>query len=241
MEKFSYFDLLAILNIDDAHPGGFELTKGLVKFLPLTSKSSVLEVGCGSGNTACYLYEKYKCSITTIDLNDQMLINAKKRFRRKNLPINIYQANAEDLPFKDDTFDVIISESVTSFTNIEKSLKEYYRVLKNGGYLLAIEMTTERPLILKEQNDIEAVYGIRKTRTVKEWEIFFKKTGFNDYKVIRGDTIINTSVKPTPSLPFHKLPPEGIDMLHKFQELIVRYKDLLGYRVFLCKKSEISK
>jgi ubiquinone/menaquinone biosynthesis C-methylase UbiE len=237
MNKFNYFDLLATLNIEDAHPGGFELTKEMMKFLPLSSNSNVLEVGCGSGHTACYIYEQYKCSIVTIELNEQMLINAKKRFNRKKFPIQLYKANAERLPFRDNSFDIIISESVTSFTNIDQSLTEYERVLKEGGYLLAIEMTSERPLTNREQIEIENVYGITKTRTVNEWEKHFKKAGFYEYKIINGNTIINTPTNPTQSLPFHKLPPEGIELLHKFQELIYRYKNVLGHRVFLCKKT----
>jgi len=236
MGKFNYIDLIATLGIEDAHPGGFDLTKEMVKFLPIKSNSSVLEVGCGSGKTAQYLYEKYKCSIDTIDINDRMLINAKKRFNKKKIPINLFQASAEKLPFQENVYDFIISESVTSFTNVDKSLSEYARVLKEGGYLLAIEMTTEKPLTVREQKDIQDVYGISKTRTVKEWENSLVRAGFSEYKIIRGETIVNTSTKPTSSLPFDKLPPDGIELLHKFQKLILRYKDVLGYRVFLCRK-----
>ncbi|WP_430510886.1 class I SAM-dependent methyltransferase [Gottfriedia solisilvae] len=236
MGKFNYIDLIATLGIEDAHPGGFDLTKEMVKFLPIKSNSSVLEVGCGSGKTAQYLYEKYKCSIDTIDINDRMLINAKKRFNKKKIPINLFQASAEKLPFQENVYDFIISESVTSFTNVDKSLSEYARVLKEGGYLLAIEMTTEKLLTVREQKDIQDVYGISKTRTVKEWENSLVRAGFSEYKIIRGETIVNTSTKPMSSLPFDKLPPDGIELLHKFQKLILRYKDVLGYRVFLCRK-----
>lgn len=240
MGKFSYIDLIATLGIEDAHPGGFELTKEMLKFLPLSSDSNVLEVGCGSGKTAFHIYEKYKCSISTIDINNQMLINAKKRFNRKKVPINLFQASAEQLPFGDNSYDIIISESVTSFTNVDQSLSEYVRVLNEDGYLLAIEMTTERPLTYKEQKEIHDVYGISKTRTVKEWERSFLKAGFKDYRIIRGETIINTSTKSTSDLPFHKLPPEGIELLHNFQQLLLRYKDVLGYRVFLCRNTKLS-
>jgi len=236
MGKFNYIDLIATLGIEDAHPGGFDLTKEMMKFLPITSNSSVLEVGCGTGKTAQYLYEEYQCSIDTIDMNDRMLINAKKRFNKKKIPINLFQASAEKLPFQENVYDFIISESVTSFTNVNKSLSEYARVLKKGGYLLAIEMTTEKPLTLREQRDIQDVYGISKTRTVKEWEHSLIKAGFGEYKIIRGETIVNTTTKPMASLPFDKLPAEGIELLHKFQKLILRYKDILGYRVFLCRK-----
>ncbi|MGG4462632.1 class I SAM-dependent methyltransferase [Micromonospora provocatoris] len=236
MSKFNYIDLIATLGIEDAHPGGFELTKEMLKYVPITSTSNLLEVGCGSGKTALYLYNKYKCSIDTIDINERMLIHAKKRFNNKKIPINLFQASAEKLPFQENVYDFIISESVTSFTNVDKSLSEYARVLKEGGYFLAIEMTTERSLTFREQKDIHDVYGILKTRTLKEWENSLIRAGFVEYKIIRGETIVNTTTKPMASLPFDKLPPEGIELLHKFQKLIIKYKDVLGYRVFLCRK-----
>lgn len=236
MGKLTYIDLLALLEVEDAHPGGFNLTKQMINLLPITSDSEILEVGCGSGKTASYLYDRFKCPIITIDINERMLKKAKKRFEQNNLPIKLYRANAESLPFANETFNFIISESVTSFTNIKKSLREYVRVLNNEGYFLAIEMTTERPLSIYEQKDIENVYGISKTYTVQEWNMYFQNAGFKDIKVVYGGTIAKTPQENTGSLPIHKLSSEGINLLHLFQMTMNHYKDVLGYRVFLCKK-----
>jgi ubiquinone/menaquinone biosynthesis C-methylase UbiE len=236
MGNFTYIDLLAFLEIEDAHPGGFELTKRLFYNLPISSESKILEVGCGSGKTASYLYHLFKSDITAIDINEKMLRKAKRRFQHEQVPIKLYTASAENLPFPNKTFDVIISESVTSFTNVKKSLKEYSRVLNDNGFILAIEMTTERLLLEDEQNELETVYGIRRTYTENEWITFIKNAGFKNIKVIDGNTISNLPSSSSSSPNFHQIPSSVLSMYYKHQEILFRFGDTLGYRVFLCHK-----
>lgn len=42
----------------------------------------------------------------------------------------------EELPFPQDFFDFIVAESTTGFTDIKKTIAEYFRVLKPGGILI---------------------------------------------------------------------------------------------------------
>ena len=236
MRELTYIDLLALLEIEDAHPGGFELTKQLFNTLPLSSKSRVLEVGCGSGKTASYLYHLFKSDVTAIDINEKMLGKAKQRFKYDQVPIKLYAASAESLPFSNKSFDAIISESVTSFTNVKKSLNEYFRVLNDNGFILAIEMTTERLLLKDEQSEIETVYGIKRTYTENEWITFIKNAGFKNVKVIDGNTIANVPSSSSSIPMFHQLPSSILPTYHKHQEILYRFGNILGYRVFLCRK-----
>jgi len=236
MTNFTYIDLLALLEIEDAHPGGFELTKQLFHNLPLSSKSKILEVGCGSGKTASYLYHQFRSDITAIDINEKMLQKAKQRFNNEQVPIKLNAASAENLPFQNKSFDVVISESVTSFTNVKKSLSEYIRVLNDNGFILAIEMTSERLLLNNEQKDIESVYGITQTYTENEWMTFIKNAGFKKVKVIAGNTIANVSSGSSSIPMFHQLPSSILSLYYKHQEILYRYANTLGYRVFLCRK-----
>ena len=236
MGKITYIDLLALLGIEDAHPGGFDLTKKLLSNLSLTPISRILEVGCGSGKTASYLYHQYKSDVTAIDINEKMLEKAKQRFYQEEIPIKLYTASAEELPFPNGSFDVILSESVTSFTDVKKSLHEYARMLDDNGFMLAIEMTAERLLLEDEQKEIENVYGIRRTYTEKEWLSFIKHAGFKNIKVLAGTTIINTSSSSSSSPSFDQLSSSVLSMYFKHQEVLYRYGNILGYRVFLCHK-----
>lgn len=53
--------MLALLGIGGAHPGGFYLTKQLFDKEKITSETSILDIGCGTGQTSANLYCKYGC------------------------------------------------------------------------------------------------------------------------------------------------------------------------------------
>lgn len=55
------YNMLALLGIGGAHPGGFYLTKQLFDKEKITSETSILDIGCGTGQTSANLYCKYGC------------------------------------------------------------------------------------------------------------------------------------------------------------------------------------
>ena len=71
--------------------------------------------------------------MTAIDKHPIMVEKAKKRLKNNNPPIKLIEGDAESLGFADDSFDLIIAESVIVFTNISKTLHELARVLKDIG------------------------------------------------------------------------------------------------------------
>lgn len=132
---FSYFGIQSSWGVTK-HLGGRKATERLVELCAITPDSKVLEVGCGVGITACYLASKVGCSLTSVDLSGQMVAWAKKRAEREGLAdrITFRVADAQDLPFSDGGFDVVISESVTAFASDKRAaVREYLRVLKPGG------------------------------------------------------------------------------------------------------------
>ncbi len=79
------------------------------------------------------------------DINDSMLKVGREKLRNKGIIGNVsyVQANAESLPFPDDTFDcVTISFGLRNVTEKEQALRSMYRVLKPGGRLLILEFST---------------------------------------------------------------------------------------------------
>jgi tellurite methyltransferase len=103
----------------------------------------ILDVGCGGGRNLIYFlrngYEVYG-----IDPNAGA-IEAVKGLAEKLSPTNAQEAfkvaTAEDLPFKDEYFDLVISSAVLHFAkneaHFEMMLKSMWRVLKPGGYFFA--------------------------------------------------------------------------------------------------------
>lgn len=90
------------------------------------SKASVLDIGTGSGDIASQL-AKYAKKVTSVDIVDERKIKTGYNFKL---------AKDEKLPFKDNTFDVVITNHVVEHTpDQKKHLTEVLRVLKPGGYV----------------------------------------------------------------------------------------------------------
>jgi SAM-dependent methyltransferase len=93
----------------------------------------VLEVGCGLGCMAMN-WAKHDAKITAVDLNPVAIEQTRHRFSIYGLDGLIREADAENLPFPDGSFDFAYSWGVLHHTpNTSKAIHELYRVLKPGG------------------------------------------------------------------------------------------------------------
>lgn len=107
------------------------------KNISLETNKKVIDIGCGDGLFLYYLEKKYpKLSCFGIDISLTQLKIAKNN----NKVIKLNVAEAENLPFKNGTFDIIIFNSILHHVNsMELSLKEALRICKNEGIIIIIE------------------------------------------------------------------------------------------------------
>lgn len=93
----------------------------------------VLEVGCGVGSDLVYLAER-GALVTGIDLSPKSITLAKKHCRCFGMKAKLLCADAERLPFRDNSFDIVYSMGVLHHTPmIQKAISEIYRVLNPGS------------------------------------------------------------------------------------------------------------
>ena len=93
----------------------------------------VLEVGCGMGCMAMN-WAQAGAGITAVDLNPVAVEQTRRRFQAFELQGAIEQADAEALPFTDDSFDYVYSWGVLHHTpGISTAVRELHRVLRPGG------------------------------------------------------------------------------------------------------------
>ncbi|MGH2568867.1 MAG: class I SAM-dependent methyltransferase, partial [Bacteroidota bacterium] len=98
----------------------------------------VLEIGCGLG-TDLLQYARGGALVTGIDLTPKSVELAKAHFALRNILLHALVADAENLPFDDNSFDVVYSFGVLHHTpNTEKAFDEAYRVLKPGGTIIVM-------------------------------------------------------------------------------------------------------
>lgn len=95
--------------------------------------SSVLEIGCGVGLDS-FVMARNGLRLTAVDLTQVAVKTASERFCREQLDAGFLIADAENLPFPDQSFDYVYSFGVLHHvSDTQKSLDEVYRVLKKGG------------------------------------------------------------------------------------------------------------
>ncbi|MBC8445829.1 MAG: class I SAM-dependent methyltransferase [Chloroflexi bacterium] len=143
MENEHFFDFAAEVGLTK-HLGGVGATEELIELCHIGEGKYVLDVGCGAGVTPCFIAKRYGCSVVGVDISEGMIERSRERAKREGLAdrVEFRIADAQDLPFEDDLFDAVITESVTAFPeDKQRAVNEYVRVTKPGGYVGLNEST----------------------------------------------------------------------------------------------------
>jgi SAM-dependent methyltransferase len=115
----------------------------LIEALDLHSTERVLDVATGSGNAAMAAARR-GCTVVGIDYVPALLIRARRRVEADGLAVDFVAGDAEDLPFEDDSFDVVSSVFGAMFApNQDRTASELVRVCRPGGRIGLVAHTPE--------------------------------------------------------------------------------------------------
>lgn len=107
--------------------------ESLCEALDLRAGSKVLDVAAGNGNGALAAARRW-CEVTATDYVPALLERGQERAKADRLPIVFQEADAEDLPYADQSFDNVLSIFGVMFTpDQERAASELIRVCKRGG------------------------------------------------------------------------------------------------------------
>ncbi len=110
-----------------------------------TEAMHLLDMAGGTGDVAFRFLARGGAHVTISDINQDMLNVGRARAIDKNLDalrMSWQQANAEELPFENGSFDAYtISFGIRNVTHLDKALSEAHRVLKRGGRFLCLEFS----------------------------------------------------------------------------------------------------
>lgn len=134
-----------LASVDHLHTGGLKTTRDQAARIDLGPASRVLDIGCGTGGPARYLAATFGCQIEGIDLTPELVETGKVLTERCGLSdkINLQIGDALDLPFADQSFDVVWCQNVTmNIADKAGFLANAYRVLKPGGVFTSTEFSS---------------------------------------------------------------------------------------------------
>ncbi|MCH9675421.1 MAG: methyltransferase domain-containing protein [Gammaproteobacteria bacterium] len=132
-----HLGMVAMLESRGSEPGYQRVIRNVVDAISPVAGETIVEIGCGTGVLARFIAEltRGENPIVATDLNDYFLsearaLAAKHRF---GTCLDFQSANAEALPFEDNSVDVAFSSTVMEECDADKMLAEMIRVTRPGG------------------------------------------------------------------------------------------------------------
>jgi ubiquinone/menaquinone biosynthesis C-methylase UbiE len=128
----------------------------------------VLDLGCGGGHVA-YRAAEHAAEVTAADLSEAMLAAVARTAAERSLGnIRTRAARAEALPFPDASFDAVLTRfSAHHWSDAAAGLGEAFRVLKRGGFLLAMDAVSPGTPLL--DTHLQAVEALRDPSHVRDY------------------------------------------------------------------------
>ena len=154
----------------------------MVQAANLRGVERVLDAGCGAGHTAAS-FSPHVAEVVALDFTASMLRQVEVLARERDLEnISTRLGDVESLPIADATFDLVVSRySSHHWARPDKALREFRRVLKNGGMFVLSDVLGYGDYVCDTYlNAIELLRDPSHVRdfTLAEWETFFAGAGF---------------------------------------------------------------
>ena len=164
----------------------YEVTGWALSHWTIEADDQILDIGCGGGATLYRMAEKVTSGhVTGVDYSTVSVETSRKNNEAniRSGKMEVLEGSVEALPFKDDSFDKIITvESFYFWPNPQENLKEVLRVLKKDGtFLLVADIYQNGRLTEKEEENIQNYRLFNPTR--EEFKQLFKNAGFTEIRI----------------------------------------------------------
>jgi demethylmenaquinone methyltransferase/2-methoxy-6-polyprenyl-1,4-benzoquinol methylase len=145
-----------------------------VKRLRALKPSQILDVATGTGDFAIQLNSSlHPQHITGIDLSQGMLDEARRKVKEKGLErdITFEQGDCMALPMADESFDAVtVAFGVRNFEHLQQGYQEMARVLRPGGMLCVLELSTPNNWLIRWFYDLYTLHIIPWLGSLKSGE-----------------------------------------------------------------------
>lgn len=212
----------------------------LINWLEPSSTMIALDIATGGGHVAKHL-SKHVARVIASDLTKEMLDNTANHLKSyENISYKV--ADAEKLPFEDNTFDIVTCRiAAHHFPKPEKFINEVHRVLKPDGKFIFIDNIAPDNIMLdKFVNTLEKMrdYSHFRSHSILEWKDLFYKNKFTivkektrkktlPYKEWIDRTLDNEKSKYEVTAHIKNAPPE----VHKYFEITINQDDIQSFAI----------
>lgn len=176
-------------NYDSAHAHGINDETEIARWTELFSDKqgqSILDVGCGTGFVSL-IAAKCGLDVTGVDWSTGMMGQAKKKADEQGLKIHFVVGDTEGLPFLDESFQNLSSRHVIwTLTDPEGSFREWYRVLRKGGCVMADYSPKKEPEKAQHYRlEVEKQLPLNRNIAPEVIEGMFRNAGFCDIRIVK--------------------------------------------------------
>ena len=155
----SFYEKKILPKVLDLLCGSSPINYQRKKIVPKVS-GNVLEIGIGSGLNLPHYNVSNISNITALDPAEELTDIAKKRISELDLDIDVINCGAEEIPLESKSFDsILVTYTLCSIENLDDSMREIRRVIKDDGTLFFCEHGIAPDLKTKNwQNRINPIW-----------------------------------------------------------------------------------
>jgi len=130
--------MVVLEEIEQVRAGLIKYTRKAFLKLPRLENPRILDIGCGSGVPTIELAKLSGGEVTGIDIDQSCIEEFNRKIKKENLGNRVKALNLSlsEMKVPDETFDVVWSEGIVGNIGFENSLKEWFRLIKHGGYVV---------------------------------------------------------------------------------------------------------
>lgn len=235
------------------HPGGLEATKLLAERCEASPGMTILDVGCGSGRSAILLAKQFGCRIVGVDIEPSYLLKAQAEAISKGVSdrVAFRIADANDLPFQNQTFDGAIFQAALIFTDKSKALKMVHQKIRKGGFLGVVELAWKKPpseRIVKEVRDVLCAAAVN-TETHEDWIRLLNQVGFEvihsellDHEFNFSGMVRNEGLRASLRIAAKGMSDKSVRRkMGQIKSLFRETHEYLGYGIYVARKKQVDR
>jgi 27-O-demethylrifamycin SV methyltransferase len=173
----------------------------LAALADITASTGVLDIGCGIGEPALYLHEKFGCRVTGITTSERGLELARARCSSRGYAdsVRFLLADGVDNGLPAGSFDLCWALESSHLMDKARLFAECHRVLKSSGALLLCDVMLKRPITVSDHFSnlfrlrwgylsgylsVKRAYGPGRTESFDDYRSRLSTAGFGDVRLV---------------------------------------------------------